>query len=184
MTQDKSNPVRHDPFETQTLSELCDHVFETHHHFIRTQGPRVLELFAHVSRSKGSTHPELIQMKELFEVIYMDLLDHLMKEEQVLFPYCKQLDQADQLERAPFGTVANPIRMMGFEHRSVQTQMQEMTELSNNFAAPERACHHHQELYDALLAFFEDLHQHMQIEDERLFPFAIEREKERQAIHA
>ena len=182
-TQDL-NTLTRDPFDSKTLSELCDYVFETHHNYIRTQGPRILELFAHVCQSKGATHPELIQMKELFEVIYMDLLDHLMKEEHVLFPYCKQLDQADEFESAPFGTVANPIRMMGFEHRSMQTQMQEMTELSTNFTTPEKVCHHHQELYQALLEFFEDLHQHVRIEDENLFPSAIQREKERQAAKA
>lgn len=169
-----------DPFETKTLSEVIDYVLETHHQYIRSQGPQILELFAHVCRSKGATYPELIQMKELFEVIYMDLLDHLMKEEQVLFPFCKQLDQANEKPIAPFGSVANPIRMMGFEHRTVQTQMQEMTELSHNFTPPQNICHHHQELYDALLAFFEDLHLHMQIEDEKLFPNAIQCEKERQ----
>jgi len=111
-----------------------------------------------------------------------ELNRHMMKEEQVLFPYIKQLAQTKKssIKSTPpsFGTVTNPIRMMEHEHDVVGDIFHKIAELSNNFTPPDYACNTYRVLYAKLKEFEDDLHQHIHLENNILFPKAIELEKE------
>jgi regulator of cell morphogenesis and NO signaling len=109
-----------------------------------------------------------------------ELTLHLMKEERILFPYIVRTEEAivqkDPILPAPFGTVENPVRAMMQEHDSAGTALKRMRERSSNYTLPQDACFSYRTLYQALEAFEADLHQHIHLENNILFPRAIELE--------
>ncbi|MEJ2194955.1 MAG: hemerythrin domain-containing protein, partial [Ignavibacteriaceae bacterium] len=119
---------------------------------------------------------------EFFSIIYKDLKQHMLKEEQMLFPFIKQIVKAkkDNLrtERPYFGSVQNPIRMMESEHENAGEGFHEIKRLSNNYSIPEDGCETYAVLYKELKEFEDDLHKHIHLENNILFPKAIELEKE------
>ncbi|HKP11832.1 MAG TPA: iron-sulfur cluster repair di-iron protein [Blastocatellia bacterium] len=163
-----------------SLSDLIAHINGTHHVFTREEFDRVEPLLAKVSRVYGERRPELPRIQALFLELKRELLPHLMKEEQVLFPYVRQLELAAAGQSARpasyFGTVQNPVRMMMTEHEAAGDILRRLRELSNDFTPPEDACVTYQTLYRALEAFEQDLHQHIHLENNILFPRAIEME--------
>jgi regulator of cell morphogenesis and NO signaling len=116
--------------------------------------------------------------------IYAELMAHMVKEEKVLFPYVNELVAATNdtrpLHAAAFGTVQNPINMMEMEHELVGKNLEEIRELSNNYLLPEDACANYSLLYRMLDEFEEDLHLHIHLENNILFPKALEIEKKLQ----
>ena len=127
-------------------------------------------------------HPELIRVKKLVEDVNSELLAHMIKEEKVLFPYIKELVAAKnntQVFSAPqFGTVQNPINMMEMEHEMVGNNLEEIRNITNNYALPEDACATYSLLFKMLDEFEDDLHLHIHLENNILFPKALEVEKE------
>jgi len=105
------------------------------------------------------------------------LISHLMKEEMVLFPYIVRMEEAvvenSPVLPAPFGTVRNPVAMMEHEHDSAGNALRTLREGSHNYAAPADACVSYQTLYRALAEFEADLHQHIHLENNILFPRAV-----------
>jgi regulator of cell morphogenesis and NO signaling len=105
----------------------------------------------------------------------------MLKEENILFPYVKQLEQAAAdgrpRPRAPFGTVGNPVRMMMFEHDTAGDLLRELRAAAADYAAPADACVSYLMLYEALEGFEKDLHQHIHLENNVLFPRAVELEE-------
>jgi regulator of cell morphogenesis and NO signaling len=148
------------------LVSLMDHIVTTHHTFCRREVARVGSLFKGVIARHGKDHPELKRMEALFSTIARDLLMHLIREEQTLFPYITRVEEAVRQKTAvswpPFGTVENPIRMMVLEHD------QTVEELTDDYA----------DLYDALRAFDRDMREHIHAEDDLLFPRAVAMEEE------
>ena len=137
-------------------------------------------MLAKVARVYGARRPELPRLETIFLELKRELLLHMMKEEEVLFPYVRQLELAgDNKSARPascFGTVQNPIRMMMMEHDAAGDMLRQLRELSNNFAPPADACVSYQTLYHALENLEQDLHQHIHLENNILFPRAIEME--------
>lgn len=158
-------------------SVLIDHIINTHHTYVKDLLPELIFFAAKVSKVHGQEHPELIKIQELVEAINEELTSHMMKEEQILFPYIKTLYEAS-LEKsftpnAPFGTIKNPISMMEAEHESAGSCLSEIRELTSNYTLPTEACGSYQLLYNMLHAFEEDLHLHIHLENNILFPSAI-----------
>lgn len=126
------------------------------------------------------THPELLQINVLFRELGADLETHMTKEERVLFPYVIRMEAAAHqlvpLFRPPFGTVANPVRMMMLEHDRAGELLKKIRKLSADYNAPADACLSYQTLYAALEALERDLHQHIHLENNILFPRAVEME--------
>jgi regulator of cell morphogenesis and NO signaling len=174
------DPVALD-FQNASLPELIDHILETHHVFTKTEMDRLQSLVDKVLNAHGGNHPELIHLSELWLQLCADLKPHMFKEEQILFPYITAMAQAANQNRpgpfAPFGTVNNPVRMMMREHDAAGQILRELRALTSDYKVPPDACISYQTLYAALENFEKDLHQHIHLENNILFPKALELEK-------
>jgi len=171
-------------WKTEPLADLIAYIEDTHHVFVREQCPRIQALAERVVSKHGRSHPELPQVQKLFSDLSDELATHLMKEEQVLFPYVVRLEQAaaagEPVPRALFGTVLNPVRMMMQEHDGAGDVLKKLRAVTENYAAPEDACVSYRTLYQALGAFEADLHQHIHLENNVLFPRAVVMEAAKQ----
>lgn len=163
-------------WSNQTLADLIDHIESTHHVFVRSECPRIQALAAKVVSMHGKNHPELLAIEEQFSALCEELRVHLMKEEQVLFPYVRRMEESalagEPVPPALFGTVANPIRMMMQEHDGAGNILQTLRSLTNGYKLPDDACISYRTLFDALQEFETDLHQHIHLENNLLFPRA------------
>jgi regulator of cell morphogenesis and NO signaling len=168
-------------WQMEPLGDLISHITTTHHKYTRDAIARLGPLVAKVSSVHGANHPELVKIRELFTSLAQELTAHLMKEEMVLFPYIVRMEEAvvekAPILPAPFGTVQNPASMMEHEHDSAGNTLRAMRELSRGYVPPSDACASYQTLYKALPELEADLHQHIHLENNILFPRAIEMEK-------
>ncbi len=162
------------------LFELIEHIITKHHGYVKQELPRLDALMHKVATKHGPNHPELLKMQQLLAQVSAELTSHLQKEEQVLFPYIVEIEEASRrslrLRPPMFGTVRNPIHMMELEHDSAGDALKEMRRISNGFAAPENGCFSFKTLYQGLQEFEADLHQHIHLENNILFPRAVELE--------
>ena len=167
--------------QSGSLAELIDHIVKTHHKFTREETARLNKLLDKVCSVHGKNHPELLAIRETFLGLEQELRVHLMKEENVLFPYIVRMEevlfQNEPPLPGPFGTVQNPIRMMMQEHDGAGEALRQIRQASHNFTAPEDACISYQTLYQALAGLEADLHQHIHLENNILFPRAVEMEE-------
>ena len=128
----------------------------------------------------GDNHPELHEVGALFDVLCADLKPHMFKEEQILFPYilalAKAADENQAAPFAPFGTVNNPVRMMMMEHDNAGKVLRDLRTVTSDYSPPADGCISYRTLYEALEAFERDLHQHIHLENNILFPRASELE--------
>ncbi|HET9431983.1 MAG TPA: iron-sulfur cluster repair di-iron protein [Chitinophagaceae bacterium] len=178
---DKNYVTRPLPYGDWSLDFLADYIVNTHHSYVRKTLPELRGYAAKVARVHGSHHPELLTIQKLVEEINEELTAHLVKEEKVLFPYIKELVAAKG-KNAPaqavhFGTVQNPINMMEMEHEMVGRSLEEIRMLSRDYSLPEDACASYGLLYKMLEEFEDDLHTHIHLENNILFPKALELEK-------
>ena len=169
----------------QSLAALINHIVETHHAYCREELVRLLPLLAKVESKHGQHHSELSQVQEHFGSLGDELTMHMMKEERVLFPYIAALEESSNRKelapRAPCGTVQNPVRMMVEEHDNAGWLLKEIRSLTRDFAAPEDACTSFKALSQGLEAFEADLHQHIHLENNLLFPRAMAMEEASQS---
>ncbi len=170
------------PYDDWSLDFLSDYIVNTHHTYVRKTLPDIRAYAEKVMKVHGKQHPELVRIHQLVEEIYAELFAHLVKEEKVLFPYVKELvvakDRSQLLQTAHLGSVQNPINMMEMEHEVVGENLEEIRRLSNNYDLPEDACASYSLLYRMLDEFEEDLHLHIHLENNILFPKALDLEKQ------
>jgi regulator of cell morphogenesis and NO signaling len=160
---------------------LIDHIVTIHHGYVRSAVPIIASYLEKLQDVHGSRHPELARVRAYFDQIGADLTQHMVKEEQVLFPYvCELAARAETCGRAlsPFGTVENPIHMMEREHREVADGLRIIRELTHGYAAPADGCTTYSVCMAELTRFERDLHRHVHLENNVLFPRAIELERE------
>ncbi len=173
-------PVAQD-WSQSSLESLSGHIVATHHVYVKTELPRLAALAQKVVDRHGATTPELPVIQTTLAHLDEELTQHLAKEETILFPYIVALERATAAGGAKpqgcFGTVANPISMMTQEHDAAGALLAEIRSLSHNFATPPDACPTYHAFYDGLAAFEHDLHQHIHLENNILFPRSIELEK-------
>jgi regulator of cell morphogenesis and NO signaling len=164
-------------FQNAPLPELITHILDTHHVFTKSEMERLQLLTDKVIGAHAANHPELLHLNELWQRLCADLKPHMFKEEQILFPYMIAMAQAADHKGAapfaPFGTVNNPIRMMMREHDTAGEVMRELRTVTSDYEAPADACISYQTLYQALENFERDLHQHIHLENNILFPKAL-----------
>jgi regulator of cell morphogenesis and NO signaling len=169
-------------FNRWELDFLADYIINVHHKYVGEAIPFLDELSRKVAHVHGDNHEELIEIEQHTQAVINELTQHMRKEEMILFPYIKVLVQAKKdktpLLPSPFGTIANPIHMMEAEHTSAGGAMEAIEELSNHFTPPVDACMSYRVLFAKLLEFQQDLHQHIHLENNILFPKAIKLEAE------
>ncbi len=169
-------------FATGTLGDLIEHILTKHHAYVKQELPRLHQLLNKVVSVHGKNHPELGQIQQTFQRMFAELISHMMKEEHILFPHIVALEDAVSHGRPKpkpaFGTVSNPVHMMELEHDSAGAALKAIRDLSANYTAPEDGCFSYKTLYAALNEFETDLHQHVHLENNILFPRAIELESE------
>lgn len=163
-------------FQKLSLTDLITHIVDTHHVFTKSEMSRLRALVTKVISAHGANHPELLTVGELFQRLCADLEPHMFKEEQVLFPYIIRMEKAETVLLAPFGTVRNPIRMMMMEHDTAGDILRKLRAVTADYRVPSDACISYQTLYQALEGFEKDLHQHIHLENNILFPKAVELE--------
>ncbi|MBW8049142.1 MAG: iron-sulfur cluster repair di-iron protein [Cytophagales bacterium] len=175
--EQKSPPPEQINFKDWNMDLLVDYIVNEHHKYVRDNIPLLLEYTQKVAKVHGNANPEVVQIAELFKEIAEELDQHMMKEESILFPYIKQLAEAETnctpIDHPPFGTVQNPIRMMELEHDHAGEVIKEIRKLSNGYIPPDYACNTYQVSYFKLKEFEEDLHRHIHLENNILFPKAI-----------
>lgn len=177
-SQDSSSVEPEPEWASMGIAELVDHVESTHHVFTKEAMLRLDELFAKVLNAHGPRHPELRDLYEVYEGLHADLNQHMMKEEQVLHPMCRELENADDSVSFHCGTLQNPIQVMGYEHDEAGEALRRMREMTADYVAPEDACNTWRALYDGMAELEEDLHIHIHKENNLLYPKVLAREIE------
>ncbi len=169
-------------FSQAAPTELAHYIVKTHHGYVRNELPRLLAMAERVARKHGPMHPEATQIERQLTQLADELLMHMQKEEIVLFPYIEKLERrrngSAQAPEACFASVESPIRMMVHEHESAGALMDAMRTATGGFRPWEGACPTTVGLYDGLDAFERDLHRHVHLENNVLFPAAIALEQE------
>jgi len=158
------------------LADLADHIEQTHHAYLREELPRLDFMTKKVAAVHGDHEPRLHAIRETFVAFRDELTSHMMKEEQVLFPMIRQIEQADGPLQFHCGSLANPIRMMEHEHDNAGNALEQFRELTDGYAPPDWACNTFRAMYDAFAALEPDMHQHVHKENNVLFPKALARE--------
>jgi regulator of cell morphogenesis and NO signaling len=176
----RASEDRGEDWSARPLVELTAHINRVHHTFTREALDRVGALARKVATVHGEKHPELLTIRDLVAELDDELRGHLLKEERILFPYIEDLENATRAGRrrpfAPFGDVANPVRMMMEEHDHAGRVLREMRAASSDYALPEGACGSYAALYAGLAELERDLHEHIHLESNVLFPRAIQLE--------
>jgi regulator of cell morphogenesis and NO signaling len=162
----------------RSLAELIEFLVEKHHTFTRGQLALLEKLSEKVARVHGQNHPELLDLRKLFQRMSADLQCHLMKEEQMAFPYLLELEKSKKTgieddSLFPFEAFqSQPLRVLMADHEEVGKQLREARRLTADFTPPEGACVTFQAFYKAFLELEEDLHRHIHLENNVLFPMA------------
>ena len=168
-------------WQVEPLADLVAHITSTHHRYTREEIARLAPLFDKVCSVHGKNHPQLLQIRATFAGLGQELTMHMMKEEMVLFPYIIRMEEAviqhEPILPPPFGSVQNPVSMMEQEHESAGAALRAMRAASSGYVAPPDTCVSYQTLYKALAEFEADLHQHIHLENNILFPRAISMEQ-------
>lgn len=167
----------------QSLQGLISHIIETHHVYLRRELPRLEATVGKMSANHGHERPELFQIQQLLQDLQDDISAHLLKEEQVLFPYVAGLERSiDTLEPPPvacFPSVQFPIRMMFMEHDRAQALLLELRSATANYTPPKGVtCDCAASFYKGLADLEADLLEHIRVENEELFPRAVALEEQ------
>jgi regulator of cell morphogenesis and NO signaling len=168
-------------WQVEPLADVITHINRTHHKYTREEIARLGPLLDKVCSVHGKNHPELEHVRTSFRGLAQELTTHMMKEEMVLFPYIERVEEAviqkEPLLPPPFGSVENPVAMMMHEHDSAGEALRAMREASTGYMPPGDACISYQTLYKTLAAFEADLHLHIHLENNILFPRTIAMER-------
>lgn len=156
---------------------LASYIEKTHHRYVREKAPVILAYLNKLCQVHGSRHPELLEVNRLFQECAKELIQHLLKEERILFPYIVQMINSEidhtQLAAAPFGSIENPIHMMEHEHDAEGERFEKIAKLTDNYAVPADGCSTYRVTYEMLKEFEDDLHKHIHLENNILFPKSI-----------
>ncbi|OUL63272.1 iron-sulfur cluster repair di-iron protein [Flavobacterium sp. AJR] len=169
-------------FNSWPLDLLADYIEKTHHRYVEDKSIIIMQFLNKLCSVHGGNHPELFKINQLFIECAGELAQHMKKEELMLFPFIKKMVKAKETDEAlvqpPFGTVSNPIAMMMHEHDAEGERFREIASLTNDYQAPSDGCTTYKVTYAMLKEFEENLHTHIHLENNILFPKAMILEKE------
>lgn len=169
-------------FNSWPLDLLADYIEKTHHRYVEEKTNVLLPFLDKLCKVHGANHPELFKINELFIGCAGELSQHMKKEELVLFPFVKRMVKTKEsdgiLSQPSFGTVSNPIAMMMHEHDNEGERFREIAALTDNYTPPADACTTYRVTFAMLKEFEADLHKHIHLENNILFPKAVVLEKD------
>lgn len=163
---------REDELNQFPLGQLIDYIETTHHQYVRAKAPLLIEYSEKMVRAHGEHYAEIIPFAGWVRALIEELMPHLIKEEKILFPAIRALSQGQRSEGC-FGHISNPINAMQHEHEEAGQILQKLHELTNDFTPPEYACTTWRVCYATLAEFEADLHKHIHLENNILFPKAL-----------
>ena len=152
------------------LAELADHIVATHHAYLKTELPRLVELADRVGRKHGWRDARLPEVAATVRELAVEMLGHMQKEERVLFPAVRDIEAA---AGRGGGHLAAPIAQMEAEHESAGRLTAWLREITGGFTPDAQACNTHRALLSGLAEFESDLHRHVHKENNILFPRAV-----------
>src|SRR6478609_11266250 len=168
-------------FKSWPLDLLADYIEKTHHRYVEEKIPVLLQFLDKLCKVHGTSHPELFEINELFRGCAGELTQHMKKEELILFPFIKKMQKAvlngETIEMPHFGTVENPIAMMREEHEAEGDRFQKIATLTNGYTPPADACNTYKVAFAMLNDFEQDLHKHIHLENNIMFPSALKMEE-------
>ncbi len=162
-----------------SLTELVDHIEQTHHAYLQSEFPRLDKMTEKVVSVHGERNSNLHQIRETLLELIPELLDHMMREEQILFPMMRQLDASETTPAFHCESLANPIQQMESEHILAGAVLEKLRELADGYAPPDWACNTYRAMLDALTQLEYDLHLHIHKENNVLFPRTLEMESKK-----
>lgn len=169
-------------FNSWPLDLLADYIEKTHHRYVEEKTQTLLAFLDKLCKVHGANHPELFRINELFTGCAGELSQHMKKEELILFPFVKRMTKTKEsdgiLSQPSFGSVSNPIAMMMHEHDNEGDRFREIAALTDNYTPPADACTTYRVTFAMLKEFEEDLHKHIHLENNILFPKAVVLEKD------
>lgn len=169
-------------YKSWPLDLLTEYVEKIHHVYVEEKTPVLVAFLDKLCKVHGERHPELYEINNLFNQTAQELSAHLKKEEHILFPFIKEMANSKRngtkIDYPPFGSVENPVHMMEHEHTAEGDRFAKIAELTNNYTPPADACNTYKVTYAMLQDFENDLHTHIHIENNILFPKSIQLEKE------
>jgi regulator of cell morphogenesis and NO signaling len=163
-------------FDKMTLTQLCEYIVNTHHDYVKNELPQIHAYLHKVASKHGDRHPELYKVFETFSVVKTEMENHMQKEELILFPRIKEMERiaSDITSKVNIVYLQAPITVMEMEHDHAGTLLNEIRILTNDYTPPTDACTTYRLSFAALKAFELDLHQHVHLENNLLFPKAIQ----------
>lgn len=169
-------------FKSWPLDLLADYIEKTHHRYVEDKSPELISYLDKICEVHGENHTELYEIKDLIQQTVGNLSQHMKKEELVLFPYIRKMEKAKRtgelLQKPSFGTIQNPINQMESEHSAEGDRFRSIETLSNNYTPPEDGCNTYKVTFAMLKEFQDDLHLHIHLENNILFPKSILLEKQ------
>ena len=176
--QQENTNVPETDWQNAPLKDLAGYIVSKHHAFTRNQIQLIGGLMTKVEARHGEHHPEVFQISKVFAVVSAELAHHFVCEETILFPYIGKLEGGQQAALPPvFGSVEQPITRMMADHDQAGEELRELRSLTNDYTPPPAACPTWRALYRALEELERDLHQHIHLENNILFPRAIAQAK-------
>lgn len=169
------------------LDLLADYVEKKHHRYVEERIPLLLQYLNKLCKVHGDVHPELFDITQLFSETAGELTAHMKKEELILFPYIRKMlkkskDGSARVDAPHFRTVKNPIKMMMEEHENEGERFEKIAQISDNYNPPADACNTYSVTYALLDEFEKDLHKHIHLENNILFPKSILHEEKMQEL--
>lgn len=183
LTEIENLPAGKDQVQTEllkmTLTELANHIEQTHHVYLYRELPELISLAGRVTATHAARDTRLHQVLQGVTLLQSELMNHLAKEEQILFPMIRELEASNSLPSFHCGSVGNPIRQMLTEHDDASELLQKLRRLTDGYQSPEWACRSMQTLFTQLQNLEHDLHRHIHKENTILFPAAIALEEQK-----
>lgn len=168
-------------FELWSLPFFVDFIIENHHHFVKKQIPLLTELIEHVVSKHGKSFPALFDIQKLFNGFSESFYKHIFRKEEELFSYIKKLhrtaEEGKQIASPYFGSIIELENQLSEEHSAVENDLLQLRQITSNFIAPENSCTNHKRIYKLLKALYHDTKQHIYLENNLVFPEALELEK-------
>lgn len=169
-------------YKSWPLDLLADYIEKKHHRYVEEKIPVLLQFLNKLCSVHGERHPELFKINDEFIACANALTSHMKKEELILFPFVKRMVKAKSdnvaIQSPQFGTVESPIAMMMQEHDTEGERFRQIAELTNNYNPPADACNTYRVTFAMLQEFEQDLHLHIHLENNILFPGAIKLEQQ------